>query len=166
MHPFRPTSGENCGFTPSRLYSPIKLDKIKVEEVKVKVEPPDYDSDSIFDAETGESIAITSSVWTSTEGRLNIDMPSILGIATEAFNIKARLLESKINSHESVQSSPILEERNNRHPLVEKFLKEGPLTPIHHKLWTPKSGLPSTQIYKAAEDDGKLFTIIMQQYNV
>jgi len=126
----------------------------KKDEEKPDEKPIEDDFVQLFDAETGDPIGITSSVWTSQEGRLNIDMPSILGIATGAFDIKRRVAAAHNIEGKIFENPSNFTENSSKHPLVEKFLKEGPLTPIYHKLWTPKSGLSST--ISEAERNGKV----------
>jgi hypothetical protein len=83
-------------------------------------------------------LKITSSVWSAKEGRLDINMKSIMGMSTGRLDIKRRVELFENDAH-SAQDSKQMDTIKTRHPLFEKFMREGPLTPIHHQYWNPKT---------------------------
>ena len=117
LHPFMPTS-----------VSPIRLPLESNAKVLKTVVKPNYNKpvEIVYDAETNAPISFTKSVWTSKEGRLNMDARTILGMGTGKLDI------SKTN--ESVSS---IEKKND---LVQLFHSKGPLVPIFHKKWSAKTG--------------------------
>ena len=128
------------------------------------------------DAETGEVISLTKAKWSSVEGRLNYNRQSIIDMGTGRLNLK-RSMSSPTTSmkdimtesmKESIHSLPSNEKwdpsmetmsiTNDRpHPLVKKFLADGPINLRVHKLWSPKTdGLisqPELRVLYVEEND-------------
>lgn len=110
---------------------------------------------TMFDIDTGEPLKFTSSVWTSKEGRLDVNMPSILGMATGHLDIERRAKDGDFiyvgaKAATPKKVSPIKDLTQNivhsrgsyhKHSLFKEFLHTGPLTPIHHKYWSAKTGM-------------------------
>ena len=116
LHPFKPTSS-----SPSwkQDYDPpvVKILPKVINRAPIEI---------VYDAETNAPISFTKSVWTSKEGRLNMDAKTLLGMGTGSLNI------SKSN-----ENSTDIEKKND---LVQLFHSKGPLVPIFHKKWSAKTG--------------------------
>ena len=107
----------------------------------------------MIDAETGEPIRLTKAKWNGREGRVNLDYQSILTTGTGALSIKEddKLMLSTRAKHNTQCDS---------HPLVSKFLEDGPLTPIFHTRWNPRTGkvdpLPTLNVPKKKKKKKKV----------
>lgn len=139
VNPFRPSSGGFPGFNfNTQLHASASKSRLE-KESRRKLNSTKPKVEEMVDAETGETIRITQSVWSNTEGRINIDMPSVLGMGTGSLHFKARIA-ARHKSPEPNQNAKTGHSTGYfHHPLVEKSIKEGPLTPIHHVLWNPKT---------------------------
>lgn len=132
----------------------------------------------IKDAETGEDLQFTKAIWSSKEGRVELDNPKGLTsygtgrldinpppmnslqepykphvpYKPQKFNSPNRLKGGKqagraaidaflLEKKYSAQTRAMIEEMSKppRHELVDKFLREGPLTPQFHKYWDKKT---------------------------
>ena len=108
-------------------------------------------SDVYRDAETGEIINLTKAKWSSVEGRLNYNRQSIIDMGTGRLNLKRSMspttsmtesmkefVHSVPSNEEWVPSMETMSITNDRpHPLVKKFLEQGPINLRVHKLWSP-----------------------------
>ena len=109
------------------------------------------------DAETGEVINLTKAKWSSVEGRLNYNRQTIIDMGTGRLNLKRSMspttsmkdimtesmkcsVHSVPSNEEWMPSMETMSITNDRpHPLVKKFLEEGPINLRVHKLWSPKT---------------------------
>ena len=134
----------------------------------------------LYDRETGEPLKMTNSIWTSKEGRLDVDMPSILGMATGKLNIENRAVNGDYiycgaKAATPIKISPVKFTKmqpnddanhiknahtkySNSHMMFEEFMNKGPLTPIHHRFWSAKSGIVEFPLDQMPEEgnDSKL----------
>lgn len=103
----------------------------------------------IRDAETGEVLTLTKSKWDAVEGRVNLDFRSIILMGTGAMSIKNAangtglsrgMLFDTTEDDEDIEGDEDLEERADDSPLFLKFMRDGPLNPMAHQRWNPKTG--------------------------
>ncbi len=140
--PFRPSASYKALDIPlTKFQLPHEIDTEEDNRVKTKSNIPDFSS--MIDAETGEQLKYTNAKWSAKEGRLNLTARTILDMGTGKLDIKNRQLHST-SLHANANSSPLLSARScnknqDRHPLVNQFLTDGPLSPMYHVHWNPLS---------------------------
>lgn len=120
--PFLPSRNfQGLGREPA--ISPIVHIKPKPQKIPMIVE--------MKDAETGEIINYTRARWSSQEGRLELNAQTIVDMGTGRLDLKER--NTNKNTARRYQKGHI------DHPLVSQFIDQGPLTPIMHKYWNPRT---------------------------
>lgn len=130
-------------FRPSASFRALETNLLKFE----KTEPVDSDDDlriksrlvkqdfpNMIDAETGEPLQYTKAKWTPQEGRLSMNARTIIDMGTGKLDLKNRTARYQ-NHHVEIDANTIPNGR--RHPLIDQFLAEGPLTPMYHVNWDP-----------------------------
>jgi len=133
--PFRPSASyQGLSKEPQQL--PIEIEDI--DEKRQKFIP----GQKFYDAETGEEIGLTQAKWSAKEGRLDLDAHTILIMGTGKLDIKNRVanrMKQGNNEDENIieNSQPEILSPTKRHPLVQKFLDIGPLTPMFNSRWNP-----------------------------
>ena len=128
---------------------------------------PEIDLGLIVDAETGERLMPTKSVWSTTEGRLNMDRHTIIIRGTGALDVSAndplrrkggealRRVGAAVSMGSHILPPAHAHKKPAMHSLVAQFMRNGPLLPMHHKYWDPEAGevkLPSGFVNDADGD--------------
>jgi hypothetical protein len=152
QRPFLPSIGYNGLSKP-----PKPLAKEKVEEEELKREKFSKNQDFV-DAETGESLELTKAKWTAKEGRLSLTAKTILNMGTGKLDLKLTSKERRDFSDKplSIDSTQL----SRKHSLVDRFIAEGPLTPMMHKNWDPLTNeiTRTEEIEEIEEEDDMPFT--------
>ncbi len=136
--PFLPSLTYDGLSKPSAYNGNINLSP-KKKEVIATPEDIELMQAAMVDAETGEKLHFSKAKWTPKEGRLSLSAQTILDMGTGKLDIKNRVLENQGLSSEgssSLYRKP-LRSPHKPHKLVDKFLQDGPLTPMYHILWNP-----------------------------
>jgi hypothetical protein len=131
-------------FLPSASYKglnrqPKLLTNEIVEDEDAKREKFDKDQE-FFDSETGEPLQLTKAKWTPTEGRLSLNAKTILNMGTGMLDLKYSSQGSRnstTSSQQNTLATTSTATSSTMHPIVQRFLKEGPLTPMMHENWNP-----------------------------
>ena len=139
LHLYERKAGQKL-FVPSTGYKglsrpPKPIGPKPVEDEELKREKFAKDQE-FFDEETGEPLQLTKAKWTPKEGRLSLNAKTILSMGTG-------LLDLKYSSHgerSSTYNPNLLRTPpQNYHPLVSQFMADGPLTPMMHQNWNPRT---------------------------
>lgn len=132
--PFRPSASYKALEIPLPLFQkPNDIDPDDDNRTKRQSAQPDFSA--MVDAETGEPLNYTRAKWTAKEGRLSLTAKTILDMGTGKLDIRNRqstAVSAQTHSEELIPSS-------GSHPIVEQFLKDGPLSPMYHVNWNPLS---------------------------
>ena len=89
-------------------------------------------------------------------GRVNLDSQSILAMGTGRLDISTYLNQlDDVNENDLVKTPQKNGYQQDRHPLVQRFIEEGPLVPMFHRNWDPKSDsiIQVEDFSDAGEDD-------------
>ena len=138
-HPYLPSSQKPNLFGRHQPLAPLTPPPGSAPKAEPKPEP-EPDLGDIVDAETGERLMPTKSIWSTTEGRLNMDRHTIIIRGTGALDVS---LHDPLRAAAFTQAHPQLQQQQHRrkmHGLVADFLRQGPLQPMHHKYWSPETG--------------------------
>ncbi len=128
--PFLPSVGfKGLSRPPRRLLNEV------VEDEEAKRESFSKDEEFI-DAETGEPLQLTKAKWTAKEGRLSLNAKTILNMGTGQLDLNVRSAQK--NTRPDYNTMTISTE-STVHPLVAKFLNEGPQTAVLHQNWNPRT---------------------------
>lgn len=141
IHVFRPTSN-NPGILPL----PCSNESLNGGESMNNRMDTTRETSIIRDSGTGEELKFTASKWSSREGRVNLDSKSIIAVGTGRLDIAHNLVclnNEDLSLHSSEFDSPT---RRERHSLVQQFLKRGPLIPMFHRDWDPKTDSVKNQV--------------------
>lgn len=117
----------------------------------------------LVDAETNQPIKTTLANWNSKEGRVNCDAEGMINQGTGKLDITYRKLETQSRSpilH--LAPLPQTASYNHRHPLVDRFLDEGPLTKVVHRYWNARSDEIEYD-YTSLKDEGELEGLNLQR---
>jgi hypothetical protein len=131
-------------FLPSASYKglnrqPKLLTNEIVEDEDANREKFDKDQ-QFFDSETGEPLQLTKAKWTPTEGRLSLNANTILNMGTGMLDLKYSSQGNRnsiASSQQNTLATTSTVTNSSMHPIVQRFLKEGPLTPMMHENWNP-----------------------------
>lgn len=127
-----------------------------VSELASAFQEHEIDLGDIEDAETGEKLTPTKAVWSTTEGRLNMDRHTIIHRGTGEMDVSvsdplrrtspASPLRNAgaaiVGSSNVVLNNPQAQTppKSRMNDLVARFLRTGPLLSMHHKYWSPETG--------------------------
>lgn len=113
-------------------------------------------NECIRDAETGQPLKLTKAKWNKKEGRVNLDYRSIILMGTGAMSIAQKAISRGDGMHQGqgllldtndddnydddMVGDHDSDDQKEDHPLFRKFIMEGPLNPMAHQRWNPKTG--------------------------
>lgn len=132
--PFRPSASYKALLQPVPRF--VKQEQIDPEDdyrVKAaKLKKRDFTN--MVDAETGEPLNYTNATWSAKEGRLSLTAKTIIDMGTGRLDISN---PNRAKNGTTAATASLAQTKPKRHELIDRFLTEGPLTPIFHQHWNP-----------------------------